>query len=175
MDVDPHHIHPPTTKLDIQLLQVCRRIHDEANHIFWSSTTWSFDDALGLIQFVESRNTFQKACIRRLHLDADGNGLINYLWQRKSMLQGLTALETFHFDFSRDHIESPIKYDGAYLPDLWESFRYLPLKNVTVILNRVNTVDKSIHPPLWRLATHDESVKLAEMLEAKLLEGAKKD
>jgi hypothetical protein len=166
------HMHPPTAELDIQLLQVCRRIYDEANPVFWSSTTWSFDDVLMLAKFMESRNTFQKACMRSLHVDGDGSSLINYfqLWQRKSMLQGFTALETLHFEISRDYIESPIRYDGALFSDMWKSFRYLPLKNVTVILNGIEVVNKSVHPPLWRTATHDERVKLAEIMEVKLLE-----
>lgn len=57
----------PLRQIDLSLLEVNRRIHDEATHVLMTTNTFSFSDARTFLRFVGSLSLVQRGMLARLH------------------------------------------------------------------------------------------------------------
>ena len=60
--------------MHLKVLRVCRQIYSEANHVLWTTNTFSFRDTFSFVGFMEERTTPQKRLLKRLRLQ------MNWAW-----------------------------------------------------------------------------------------------
>lgn len=62
-------LEPFKPRLHLSLLGVCRQIYAEANTIFWTTNTFSFQDIATLRVFMNGLHSTQKKKLTRMHVD----------------------------------------------------------------------------------------------------------
>ena len=61
-------------KIDLNVLGVCRQLYEEANHLLWTTNTFSFEDPKTFGKFFGSLNAAQKRNLTKIHISADISG-----------------------------------------------------------------------------------------------------
>ena len=64
--------------IDLNVLGVCRQLYEEANHLLWTTNTFSFEDPQTFGKFFGSLNPAQKRNLTSIHISADIGGLGSY-------------------------------------------------------------------------------------------------
>ena len=150
-------------KVDLNVLGVCRQLYEEANHLLWSTNTFSFEDPKTFGKFFGSLNAAQKRNLARIHISADIGGLTSYYttahqrarWDENywgsglkipnlKMLRGVQTLhlcvnQLFDFDLYRmtgnPTDEQIIETTQEADMEIILRLRALPLKHVTVVVS----------------------------------------
>jgi hypothetical protein len=170
-------------RVNLGVLGVCRQIYEEANHLLWSTNTFSFDDATSFNKFLQSLNPAQKRNLTSLHFNASIGGYYAsaYEWSvalKISYMNMLRSVQNLHLCFENAWARSfpDVGEEGDEDSDVVEAaiqrgiepflrLRALPLKNVTVVLS-------DSHPKLppgtarWSLA---EKLAYADDLRTQML------
>ena len=55
-------------EIHLTALRVCRQIYNEADRVLWSTNTFSFDDEVTFLRFMDTRTTCQKRSLKKLRL-----------------------------------------------------------------------------------------------------------
>ena len=149
--------------VDLNVLGVCRQLYEEANHLLWTTNTFSFEDPQTFGKFFGSLNPAQKRNLTSIHISADIGGLGSYYnisaYQRArwdsdywgkglkiSNLKMLRGVQTLHLCINQGFqcltrgygTESPEKViERAQEADMDSILRLraLPLKHATVIVS----------------------------------------
>ncbi|KAF2663786.1 hypothetical protein BT63DRAFT_483959 [Microthyrium microscopicum] len=155
---------PQQETVQLQLFRTCRQIYFEANHAFWSNTTFGFTEPDNFAHFMANRTPHQKRDLQKLHLEFEllTEGSFND-WHRAlamKVVKTLTGLRTFHLHVR--HGDGCWGEDyGMVAEDLRDlafesllNFRTLPLKKVTVVFQNHFLVDD--YDTRWSHARHRE-------------------
>jgi hypothetical protein len=141
---------PTKETVQFQLFRVCRQTYFEANRVFWSNTTLSFDDPHSFRQFMAGRTTYHKKQLRKLHLellflhseDIDAWNEVLPI----TLVRSLAGLRVFHL-----HVRHETSCRLLYMSGLPQAvndsardmtfenllnLQILPLRNVTVVWQR---------------------------------------
>ena len=140
---------PDPRSMHLTALRVCRQMYNKANNVFWTTNTFSFDDANPtLVDFMESRTTRQKQLLRKLRLQMnwiyeDDRGWNRVLGVRR--LRSLTELRSLRLQIN--HSMNAAVYQEAeprgnepslFQPQQWDSvlrIETLPLTDVEVFVS----------------------------------------
>ncbi|KAF2663787.1 hypothetical protein BT63DRAFT_430057 [Microthyrium microscopicum] len=144
----------PKATAQLQLFRACRQTFNEANQVFWSNTTFSFNDPHSFSLFMKERSTYQKKSIRTLRLGLD-------LWYPEvidewnkafaaGLIKSLPGLRVLHLYVrnrcSHHHPgKSPRDTFHTLRSVIWpahmlanfENFARLPLESVTVVWRNI--------------------------------------
>lgn len=61
-------------RVDLNVLGVCRQLYEEANHLLWTTNTFSFEDPKSFQKFASSLNPAQKHNLKSIHISANIGG-----------------------------------------------------------------------------------------------------
>ena len=147
-------------RVDLNVLGVCRQLYEEANHLLWTTNTFSFDDPKTFNMFFGSLNPAQKRNLTSIHISTEIGGCGGWYsstyqrtrWDssywgsalKMSNLNMLRGVRTLHLcfdqrleshasgdDFEEEEIENAQQADMEFLLRL----RALAVKHVTVIVS----------------------------------------
>ena len=149
--------------VDLNVLGVCRQLYEEANHLLWTTNTFSFEDPQTFSKFFGSLNPAQKRNLTSIHISADIGGLGSYYnisaYQRArwdsdywgkglkiSNLKMLRGVQTLHLcinqgfqcltrGYGNQSPEKVIELAQEADMDSILRLRALPLKHATVIVS----------------------------------------
>ena len=121
----------PKPMLDLSLLGVCRQAYEEASFLLWTTNTFSFENDVTFLAFINSLHSTQRETLKRLHFDLAWDSLIQdgHILRVRDCISGLTGLRTFHATLrpNRQFIERE-------LPPFLYQMQKLPLQHVTVVI-----------------------------------------
>lgn len=133
--------------LSLNVLGTCRQLYEEANHLLWSTNTFTFNEPEAFELFFSSLNPAQKRNLTQLGFFASLDTKQRFVWERAfrpanlKMLQGLTTLslrleqhinESDLTEFNNCH---HTKYEFWWTMNSFVHFRMLPLKQVVVTIS----------------------------------------
>ncbi len=139
--------------LDLKVLGVCRQLYEEANHLLWTTNTFSFHDATSLNKFLASLNPAQKRNMSSMHisamLDHWGRSRGDQAWSvalKLSYINMLRGVQNLHLRFEHcyDSVSARHTFVESYeqcklnLDEQIKPFlrlRALDAKNITVVLS----------------------------------------
>lgn len=126
-------LEPPKPRLHLSLLGVCRQIYAEANMIFWTTNTFSFQDIATLRDFMNGLHSTQKKKLTRMHVDFRWPSI--HAEERTktfdlSFISELSGVRILHATFD-SHISVCRDKDILIF---WHRMRALPLRHVTVVV-----------------------------------------
>lgn len=145
-------------RVDLRVLGVCRQIYEEANHLLWSTNTFSFDHPTSFNKFLQSLNPAQKRNLTALHFNTFICAYSGpYEWGvalKISYINMLRGIETLHFSFERDwerdypygafeYSREGVEADMERDIEPFLRLRALPAKNVTVVLSDNQSKERS--------------------------------
>ena len=127
--------------LDLRFLRTCRQIYDEAKNFCYIANTFSFDDWVIFVEFVDTVKW--KSYIRsvRLHIGCRNDGpLSSNLRMLQDVSKDLTGLQTFIFDWEQLSLSIVRKYDqraeeASQLTKQLLWFAGAALKSVVVVIS----------------------------------------
>ena len=106
---------PNIELMHLTALRVCRQVFNEANHVLWTTNTFSFDDADPTFNaFIDSRTTRQKQLLRNLRLCMDWVYEDDQSWNRAlrvTLIKSLTGLRSLRLQIN--HSMDAALYRGA--------------------------------------------------------------
>ena len=163
------HDKPAIETPQVQLLRACRQIHQEAWPIFWSTTTFSFNDVDSLQEFMNDRTALEKQSIRKLSLwpifDDDEEMRWGGVLGRIS-IDSLYNLRELHICFHNAYFDywefSKSRYEGI---EDFLRFRTLSLQTVTVTWHNSHTYDFG-NMGSW---THERRTEIADYIRERLI------
>ena len=126
-------LEPPKPRLHLSLLGVCRQIYAEANMMFWTANTFSFQDIATLRVFINGLHSTQKKKLTRMHVDFRWSSIYAEECTKTfglSFISQLSGVRILHTTFD-SHISV---YGDKDLPIFWHRIRALPLRHVTVVI-----------------------------------------
>ncbi len=101
--------------MHLTLLRVCRQIYNEANHVLWTTNTYSFNDAgYSLCRFIDDRTTHQKRLLRKLRFQMDwvwGEERNWKHWLKITLIRSLTGLRSLRLQINHS-VEDAFTHTG---------------------------------------------------------------
>lgn len=167
-------------QLDLGILGASRQCYEEANHLLWSTNTFTFDHPRAFDLFFSSLNPAQKRNVNNLSFFAtiDPWCRVGLLWKHAfratnlRMLQGLQNL-AFYFDMHHQWTlyadYDTVKSELTEELETFLAFRMIPLKQVTVSISDGPRLIKEHRCSSARL-TAAEKDTVAREWEIKLLD-----
>ena len=164
------------------LLGASRQIYEEAYRLFWTTNTFSFEDAFSLGEFLGSLTLSQKRHLTNLHVvrKMDGSEQWEPEWRHlgRSFLPALRGLKTLHLCFEQRTYSNPsdaqyqrmARRDKALLDEMcqpWSALRTSPLSNVTVISDK--RANLQLNNLLMERCTVAEKSWMAEKIRESLI------
>ena len=83
--------------VDLNVLGVCRQLYEEANHLLWTTNTFSFEDSNSFAKFFASLNPAQKRKLASIHISADIGGT-GYSYYRTGLSHQASNLQRARWD-----------------------------------------------------------------------------
>ena len=164
-------------KLDLTLLRACQQTYAECDLLFWTTNTFSFEDACTLREFVDQMTTTQRKKLTTIHVEKQWRG---YEWDDWSELMNVTFLEklgslkTLHLTFFISPwvyiegccIQAPINSDDT---EPTYALKMLSPNTVTVVIadHDEDYVKESLKLHRW---TASKKREVAEKFREKLLD-----
>ena len=170
-------------EIPLTALRACRQIYNEADRVLWSTNTFSFDDDITFLRFMDTRTTCQKRSLKKLRLqtnaveDEDWSSVLSIKLIRS--LVGLRSLrlqinlfmpakryewiKAHGYDWNPREMQRRLKFV--------QRMKVLPLTEVEVFIGDYsNLVDESLS---W---TAEDRTEYADVIRRTLLdpEGAEK-
>ncbi|KAI4128036.1 MAG: hypothetical protein LQ338_002927 [Usnochroma carphineum] len=132
------------SRLSLSLLCASRQTYEEANHIFWTTNTFSFTELVSFRRFVEARNFAQKKMLAKLHFNTDQKTRWQRQWTKGFSERFATNLRELKRVYLCLEVDCPAAYWLPSIdPELLEStltrscflrFQHFPLTDIRVIL-----------------------------------------
>lgn len=124
---------PPKPRLHLSLLGVCRQIYAEANTIFWTTNTYSFQDIATLRVFMNGLHSTQKRSLRGCTSTLGGPPSMQRNTQRHSVSpSSLNSMECEYLMLPSIRNISVCRDKDILI--FWHRMRALPLRHVTVVV-----------------------------------------
>ncbi|KAI4150262.1 MAG: hypothetical protein L6R39_002314 [Caloplaca ligustica] len=139
------------TTMHLNVLRSCRQIYDEADHILWTSNTFSLANGITFERFMADRRIQQRRLIRSLRLEMSWYNTDDIcLWNKAlstALVSSLSGLQTLRLQIVHDmteHTWGKVNHfflDRTSLCDGLRRLSTLPLKNVEVAVRPSPDVD----------------------------------
>lgn len=162
----------PEHRLQLALLRTSRQVYCEANHILWSTNTFSFNHAATAKMWLSNRNATQKRSLKKLHFTLPGRDEEESAWKSvfpMKIVKTLVALRLLRLCIEQyalvEEIEDVICRPGTGWKSWTEGilrFQALPLKKVAILFSNPSSNE-------YRFLSLAKRVEYAQILEKRLL------
>ncbi|MCJ1453543.1 hypothetical protein MMC28_003890, partial [Mycoblastus sanguinarius] len=162
----------PRSRMSLSILGACRQMSVEANHILWTTNTFSFEDPHSLEIFMNSLNPTQRKTFSAIHCEVSWEVEVFRGWaklMKPEFVQKLAGIRTLHATFVQDYPYPP-KFPHASIVEPLSGMQILPLNRVTVVLGDMKnyqSIREAMPPGRW---TVERKRQAAEELRTKLLD-----
>lgn len=139
--------------LRLDLLSTCRKVHNEAFYVFWSTSLFRFDDRITLSQFYKFLAPRQRISIRRVRLYIENflgtshvgwdPALTRTIWESFSNLRHLELLIAFYTSPSLP--ENGRRRRESHLSEFILNLAAIPLASAYVWIGRAKLDDKTFN------------------------------